>query len=56
MWFVMIFKILGGVAWAKLDLVFPFNVSNILKIIKNHVKYNNDAWNYSRGPRLQTVT
>ena len=58
MWFVMIFKILGGVAWAKLDLVFPFKVgllwknqslqkmSKIWKIIKNHFKYINDSWNY----------
>ena len=58
MWFVMIFKILGGVAWAKLDLVFSFKVgllwknqslqkmSKIWKIIKNNFEYINDTWNY----------
>ena len=54
----MIFNILGGVAGAKLDLVFSFKVgllwknqslqkmSKMLKIIKNHIKYVDDAWNY----------
>ena len=58
MWFLMIFNILGGVAGAKLDLVFFFKVgllwknqslqkmSKIWKIIKNHFKYINDSWNY----------
>ena len=58
MWFVMIFKILGGNAGAKFDLVFLFKVgllwknqslqkmSKIWKIIKNHFKYINDSWNY----------
>ena len=56
--FVIIFKILGGVAGVKFDLVFPFKVGllwknrslqkmfKIWKIIKNHFKYINDSWNY----------
>ena len=55
MWFVMIFKILGGVAGVKFDLVFAFKVgllwknpslqkmSKIWKIIKNHFKYINNS-------------
>ena len=63
----MIFKILGGVAWAKLDLVFPFKVgllwknqslqkmSKIWKIIKNHFKYINDTWNYMLSENLSLL-
>ena len=54
----MIFNIWGRVAGAKLDLVFSFKggrlwknqslqkMSKIWKIIKNHIKYVDDAWNY----------
>ena len=60
----MIFNILGGVAGAKLDLVFPFKVgllwknqslqkmSKIWKIIKNHFKYINGTWNYILSENL----
>ena len=67
MWFVMIFKILGGVAGAKFDLVFPFKVgllwknqslqkmSKIWKIVKNDFKYINDSWNYMLPANLKIL-
>ena len=64
----MIFNILGGVAGAKLDLVFPFKVgllwknqslqkmSKIWKVIKNHFKYINGTWNYMLSENLSFLT
>ena len=60
----MVFKILVGVAGAKLDLVFSFKgcllwknqslqkMSKIWKVIKNHFKYINGTWNYMLSENL----